>query len=158
LTLNIFRLEDAVGDAIGSGQEILASPFETGAGTAMEKQQMSACKIHEKRFTCKNQALDRAKNLHAEQVQQAIVLLDLLSRDLFLGKIADGLEQLLADTALARRLLLGVAAIRQETSVMCGNPFSDPRLENLHAKVVRQLVEFLLVFGPDGGFHGWADD
>jgi hypothetical protein len=37
LTLKILCLEDSVGDAIGSGQKILASPIESsGAGTAIE--------------------------------------------------------------------------------------------------------------------------
>jgi hypothetical protein len=47
---------------------------------------------------------------HAEQIQQAVVFFDLASRGGLLGKITNGLEKLLANATLTRRLLLGVAA------------------------------------------------
>jgi hypothetical protein len=115
LTLEILCLEDAVGNAVGSSQEILASPIVgSSVGTAMEMK--SACKFHD---FCKLWMRMRVSNLHAEEIQQAVVFLDLTSRGFLVGEITNGLEELCADATLACWLFLGVAAKKTYTSVYC---------------------------------------
>jgi hypothetical protein len=56
-------------------------------------------------------------DLHAEKVQQAVVLVDLTSRSSLCSKIAECLQELCTNTTLACWFLLGVAAGEQHTSV-----------------------------------------